>query len=306
MTELDMVPATILLVDDDPISIRLLRSILKDEGEVIFATNGEEAIRLAHSQQPDVILLDAEMPVMDGFAVCERLKQDDATARSAVIFVTAHNDTERETRALDIGAVDFITKPVSPPIVKARVRAHIKLKQQGDHLRRLAAVDGLTGISNRRVFDETLVRELKRANRSKQPIALALLDVDFFKLFNDRYGHLEGDACLRAVAQALLKLSRRPADTVARYGGEEFVMILPDIDRPGVEQFGQIICDTIRNLKLPHAASKVHEFVTVSVGLSLVSSGDEVDPEAVIRKADELLYQAKLGGRDRFFVGNVG
>ncbi|MFD2263293.1 diguanylate cyclase domain-containing protein [Lacibacterium aquatile] len=305
MTELGMVPATILLVDDDPISIRLLRSILKDDGEVIFATNGEEAIRLAQTQQPDVILLDAEMPGLDGFAVCERLKQDEVTARSAVIFVTAHNDTERETRALDIGAVDFITKPVSPPIVKARVRAHIKLKQQGDHLRRLAAVDGLTGIANRRVFDETLARELKRAGRSRHPLGLVLLDVDFFKLYNDRYGHLEGDACLRAVAQALHKLSRRPADTVARYGGEEFALILPDIDRPGVEQFGGIICDTIRNLKLPHEASKVHEFVTVSVGLALLPGGAEVTSEAMIRKADELLYQAKLGGRDRFIVGDI-
>lgn len=291
--------ATILIVDDDAGSVKILRSILKAEGEILFASDGTTALSMVRDHHPDLVLLDAEMPGLDGYDVCRQLKANDQTKDTAVIFVTSHGDLAHETWALEIGAVDFITKPINPPVVEARVRTHIRLKQQADQLRRLASLDGLTGLANRRVFDETLIKEMKRAIRYQTPLSLVLLDIDFFKLYNDHYGHLQGDVCLKAVARVLAGQSRRPGDTVARYGGEEFVAILPETDAAGVAHFADMLLQAVRSMQEPHAASHVAPHVTVSIGTAVLDPVRDDAPEKLIARADAALYRAKQGGRNR-------
>ena len=261
-------PARLLIVDDDPASIRLMSEVVKSFGDIRFATGGVRAVELARSWHPDLILLDAEMPDMDGFEVCTTIKADPATHDIAIIFVTAHSDTERETAALHAGAVDFINKPINPEVVRARAHTHITLKRQTDLLRRLAAMDGLTGIANRRMFDEVLANELRRARRAGTPLSLAMLDVDFFKPYNDHYGHQEGDHCLQQVAKVLQDQARRPTDFVARYGGEEFAIIQADTPPDASLHFAQTLCDAVRGLGIPHASSRACDVVTVSLGLA--------------------------------------
>ena len=223
----------ILLVDDDPITIRLLTHILADLGSLRFATSGADALRLARELKPDLVLLDAEMPGMSGFQVCAAFKANPLLADVPVIFVTSHSDPAFEVSGFDLGAADFIAKPVLPALVQARVKTQLRLKHLADELRLIALADTLTGVANRRHFDNSLEREWRRLRRSGKPLALLMIDVDHFKRFNDHYGHQAGDSCLRAVAQALVGACQRPADLVARYGGEEFVMLLPDTTRDG-------------------------------------------------------------------------
>jgi PleD family two-component response regulator len=225
-------PFRLLVVDDDVGAVRLLTSVVQEFGEVFFATNGEDAVAMVFDKRPDLVLLDAEMPGMDGFAACEAIKRDPVFADLPILFVTAHSDMDIETTALGLGAVDFITKPISPPIVKARVKTHLALKQRTDELHRLAGVDGLTGIANRRTFDTALDNEWRRACRAKSPMSLLMIDVDHFKRYNDHYGHQAGDDCLRTVAGALAAALHRSGELVARYGGEEFAIILPATKTP--------------------------------------------------------------------------
>ncbi|HWU85143.1 MAG TPA: diguanylate cyclase, partial [Rhodocyclaceae bacterium] len=220
--------AAILAVDDQPSNIQLLYAILGDDYDLAMATSGEDALRLCEAHQPDLILLDIQMPGLSGFEVCERLKERAVTHNIPIIFVTAQTTANEETRALRGGAVDFIAKPFNPDVVKARVRTHVQLKQQSDLLRTLAFVDPLTGLANRRRFEENLRAEWRRCQRHRMPLALIMIDVDHFKAYNDHYGHQIGDACLQLVAQTLARHFGRGYDLVARYGGEEFVCLLPE------------------------------------------------------------------------------
>ncbi|MDD5755447.1 MAG: diguanylate cyclase, partial [Methylococcales bacterium] len=219
-------PARLLIVDDDPINIRLLAHLFEDY-DVLFATTGKKALEIALHEQPDLILLDVMMPKMNGYEVCRRLKADSLTADIPVIFITAHSDVNEEIRGLEVGAADYISKPFCPGVVKIRVRNQIELKHAREKLTRLAITDGLTGIANRRCFDEQLAHEWHRATRTNQSLALAMIDVDWFKKYNDHYGHQAGDDCLRQVAMVLTHSAKRDSDFVARYGGEEFALILP-------------------------------------------------------------------------------
>ena len=304
----------ILLVDDDPASIRLMASILSGLGSLRFATTGPEALRLAHELVPDLVLLDAEMPGMSGFQVCEALKAEPALADAAVIFVTSHAEADFEVAGFEIGAADFIAKPVNPALVLARVKAQLRVKQMADELRRISTVDALTGIANRRWFDRAMAREWRRARRAGEPLALLMADVDHFKLYNDRYGHPAGDDCLRAVAQALSAASQRPADLVARYGGEEFMLLLPGTSRKGAQHIAHRVLDAVERLSIPHAASPTAQHVTVSLGLACYdeesatwvqrSAGSRLnelqtpsDSGDLVKAADGALYAAKRGGR---------
>ena len=218
----------LLVVDDQPINIQVMHQIFASKYQVFMATSGQQALDFCHKTPPDLVLLDVVMPGMDGFEVCQALKGEPSTRDIPVIFVTAHTDAAQETRGLDVGAVDFISKPVNPAVVRARVKTQLTLKFQSDLMRKLVFLDGLTGVFNRRYFDQQLAVEVARSSRAKSPLALIMLDVDFFKRFNDHYGHQAGDDCLREIAATLKESLRRPADLVARYGGEEFVCILPD------------------------------------------------------------------------------
>jgi diguanylate cyclase (GGDEF)-like protein len=291
--------ARLLVVDDQPANIQTLYQVFSTDHQVFMATHGDQALALCAAQQPDLVLLDVEMPGMDGHEVCRRLKADRATCDIPVIFVTAHKDEAAEATGLDIGAVDFITKPINPRIVRARVNTHLTLKAQSDLLRHWVYIDGLTSVYNRRCFDERLASEWGRAARNCSALSVLLLDVDYFKLFNDRYGHQAGDDCLRRVADALGAGLRRPGDLLARYGGEEFACLLPDTDLAGAMAVAEQLAQCVRDLALEHAGSRVAQVVTVSVGAC--SKGDDTQgtAQAILRCADEQLYVAKSRGRNQ-------
>ena len=245
----------ILLVDDDPGTIQLLGRILSTTGNLRFARSGAEALQMARESVPDLMLLDAQMPGMDGFEVLKALKADPMLAEVPVIFVTSHSAPEFEVEGFRLGAVDFIVKPVVAPLVVARVAAQLRVKRMAETLRRISNVDALTGVANRRRFDDALDTEWRRGRRAGDPLSLLMVDVDHFKLYNDRYGHPAGDACLRRVADALGKVGVRPADLVARYGGEEFALILPGTPRSGAERVGWHCLQSIASLAIAHDAS---------------------------------------------------
>ena len=291
--------AKLLVVDDQPINVQALYQVFAAEHQVFMATSGEQALAMCAAKQPDLVLLDVEMPGMDGHEVCRRLQADPATRDVPVIFVTAHNDEAAETFGLELGAVDFISKPVNPKIVRARVKTQLTLKAQSDLLRQWAYIDGLTGVFNRRHFDEHLKAEWGRALRAQTTLSVVLLDVDFFKRYNDRYGHQAGDECLRRVAATLKAGLHRPCDIVARYGGEEFVFLLPDTGLSGALTLAERLRQRVFDESIPHADSSVAAVVTVSLGVCGTAQGPPGTKEALLREADAQLYQAKSGGRNR-------
>ncbi|MDE1146485.1 MAG: diguanylate cyclase [Azospirillaceae bacterium] len=308
-------PFRILVVDDDVASVRVLSSILNEMGEVFFATNGPAALKRVHGERPDLVLLDAEMPGMDGFAVCATLKSDPQFQDLPILFVTAHSDIEFETRALELGAVDFISKPFSPAIVKARVKTHLTLKQRTDALNRLVSQDSLTGIANRRAFDKALDAEMRRAHRAGGMLSLLMIDVDFFKRYNDHYGHPAGDDCLRRVASALAGVVKRPGELVARFGGEEFAVVLPACTASGAILLAEKLRAAVADMEIPHAQSDVCSTVTISLGIANHTFGPDEDATvptlvqdlqtALLLAADHGLYQAKRTGRNRAVLAEM-
>jgi len=291
----------ILIVDDAPENIEALAALLKESYMIVAARTGEQGIHMAQKTRPDLILLDIVMPGMNGYDVCRQLKQADLTKDIPVIFITALSEAIEEANAFKIGAVDYITKPFQPLVVKARVQTHLNLKMKTDMLEALASLDGLTNIHNRRKFDENIAHEWKRAIRNQSPLSLIMMDIDYFKHYNDHYGHASGDECLKKVAAGLKETLQRPNDFLARYGGEEFVAILPDTDLKGAEYIGNKIHGMMDDLNIPHAASEAADHVTMSLGICTVLLG-HVNPSPIqlVEAADQLLYQSKVAGRNRF------
>ena len=289
----------ILLVDDEPGSIELLAGIFGDEYEIVFATEGNKALDLALTESPEVILLDVMMPGLDGYEVCRRLKADEQTADIPIIFITACGDIEAESRCLESGAMDYIHKPFAPSVVKVRTSNQIELKRAREKLTQLSITDGLTQLANRRRFDEVMDREHARLARSGAQLSLLLLDLDLFKAYNDTYGHLNGDDCLRRVARVIDGVIRRPADLAARYGGEEFVCILPETSSEGAVALAEKIRQGVEELAIPHHASDVADHVTVSLGVVTALCTAETGVSKIIAEADEQLYAAKSGGRNQ-------
>lgn len=289
----------LLVVDDQAINIQVMHQIFGTDCQVFMATSGVQALSICQSNPPDLILLDVVMPGMDGFEVCSQLKASESTCNIPVIFITAYTDAAQETHGLSLGAVDFIAKPINPAVVRARVKTHLTLKFQSDLLRKLVFLDGLTGVFNRRYFDQQLALEWARASRSGAPLSMVLLDVDHFKLYNDHYGHQAGDECLRLVAQTLKSSLRRPADLVARYGGEEFACILPDTPFKDAMGLAQELEQKLRLQRIPHAQSNVAPIVTASMGLATRIAASLGDASALIGLADQQLYNAKQSGRAR-------
>jgi len=289
----------ILIVDDEKINCVVLISLLEDYSTTI-ALSGEQAIQRALSDQPpDLILLDVIMPGIDGYEVCRVLKENKRTKHIPIIFITVKATEAEEAKGLNLGAVDYISKPFSPSIVLARVSNHLELKRQRDLLERLHITDALTGIANRRRFDLSLEHEWKRAIRMQGCISLIMIDIDFFKQFNDIYGHAAGDDCLQKVARALDKVSEREIDLVARYGGEEFVAVLPGTDIEGAMTVAKTMKDCIIALKIPHQGTSIGECISISLGVSSNSNNDIEAPQVLLKKADEALYKAKKNGRNQ-------
>ncbi len=293
---------SILVADDTPANLDLLSALLGGDYELLFAGSGREALELTVAHSPDLVLMDILMPELDGYEVCRRLKADVRTRDIPIIFVSALDQEADEALGLELGAIDFISKPFSPPIVRARIRNHMELKQQRDFLRGLSFLDGLTGIANRRRFDEVLDREWRRHIRNQVPLSLIMMDIDLFKAFNDSVGHLQGDDCLRQVAQILAAVFQRPGDLLARYGGEEFVAILPETGAAGAQTMAESAQEALAALAMPHPCSAVSPFVTLSLGVASRDSEAAGTAESLLQDADSALYRAKESGRNRFVL----
>ena len=306
----------ILIIDDTPANIQILHAVLGDAYSIFFATSGREGIELAAKELPDLIFLDIMMPEMDGYEVCRQLKGDPLTRQIPIIFITAMSTVEDEAKGLELGAIDYITKPFSPPIVNARVKNHLELKRHRDLLEKvtieldkknlalnlLAREDALTGLANRRYFNEVLESEITRAQRSRQLLSLILCDVDFFKNYNDHYGHVAGDKCLQVIGQLLLRTFKRASDLPARYGGEEFAVIFPDTPPGNAGLITEKLRQGMMAQAIPHAFSTVAEVVTISIGMVEAPPNKERNAEWYIQAADKALYQAKERGRNQVVI----
>lgn len=289
----------ILIVDDQPLNIKILHQLFHQEFDVYMATDGKQAIEVCKKVKPDVILLDIEMPGISGLQVCDEIKNNPIIANTAVVFVTAHFDEELEVKGFQLGAVDFIHKPINSIITTTRVRNQFLLKRQSDILRAIALLDSLTGLANRRQFEQSLPESWRHCVRHNKPLSLVMLDVDFFKRYNDTYGHQKGDDCLHLVAQAIHGVALRPYDLVARYGGEEFVCILPDTDSEGATSIAQKMVEAVQALAIEHTDSSIAPTVTISAGVASILPTLDTTWEQVLKEADIQLYQAKEAGRNQ-------
>lgn len=291
--------AVVLVVDDEISNVEIIFAALGDDYEVSFATSGEEALEVARLTLPDLILLDVIMPGMQGFEVCQKLKNDPLMGDIPVIFTTGLGDTEDEIRGLSLGAIDYVTKPIQPVILRNRVRNHIELKRLRDRLAEMAVTDALTGLHNRRKLDGLLESAARDPNALGEWLLIIMLDVDFFKQFNDTYGHETGDRCLHMVASALNRAVLNASGYSARYGGEEFACILPRTDLGQAVEVATEIRRQVHQLGIPHEKSSVRPIVTLSLGVASARVTPDLPPGAWIRAADQQLYLAKQAGRDQ-------
>lgn len=287
-----------LVADDQSATSAVIARALSDRCDVALAASAAEALALA-GEGIDLAILDVMLPDLDGFELCRRLKADERTRDVPVVFVTALEEAADETRGFAAGGADYITKPISPPVLRARVETQLELKRARDRLLQLASIDALTGVGNRRRFESVLHEEWQRAKRARCWLSLAMVDVDHFKRFNDRYGHARGDECLRLVARALAAACRRPADQIARYGGEEFALVLPDTDPLGARYALENALRAVRELRLEHAGSPLAAYLTVSIGGVSVMPAAAGEASDAMEAADRLLFEAKAAGRNR-------
>jgi diguanylate cyclase (GGDEF)-like protein len=264
----------------------------------MVALSAEEGLALAKHTPPDLILLDVMMPGMDGYSLCRILKQDLLLKEIPVVFLTARDEPTDVEFGFALGAVDYIHKPFSMPILKARVRSHLSLKRKSDQLTLLAGTDSLTGIANRRQFDTILEREWYRAQRNNSSLSVLMIDVDFFKRYNDHYGHVAGDACLKRVVQALKGALNRPGDLLARYGGEEFIALLPETDMIEAITVAERLRVAVCELELEHVNSSTSSCVTISLGGATAMPATQDQQQALVTHADDQLYLAKQAGRN--------
>ncbi|CAK0765888.1 two-component system, chemotaxis family, response regulator WspR [Gammaproteobacteria bacterium] len=294
----------ILIVDDVPTNVKILADSLRRNYRVRVALNGVDALERARTPpHPDLILLDVMMPGMDGYEVLRCLKQNPLTQKIPVIFVTAKSEETDEKIGLDLGAVDYIVKPFSISILMARVRNHVAMKQHADMLEALSMIDPLTNVSNRRGLESKLETEWKRMLRDGKPLSLLMIDIDYFKNYNDHYGHGAGDECLYRVACALRASLARPGDTLSRYGGEEFVAILPETDNKAVRQIAERLRERVLDLRLPHPRSAAGSQVSVSIGCATADSNNCLASHGqLLKQADEQLYRAKELGRNQVSI----
>jgi diguanylate cyclase (GGDEF)-like protein len=314
---------TLLAVDDNPHNLQLLSGILTEAGYNVRAANsGARALKMMELDAPELVLLDIEMPDVDGFAVCRAMKDDAKLAAIPVIFISALDDLKNKVRGFEEGAVDYIPKPFEALEVLARVgaqlglvrlrrdleqknqqlaKAYAQVERSNQILEGLSYLDPLTGIANRRQFEEIVERELKRAVREQQPLGVAMIDIDHFKMLNDTYGHGAGDDCLRSVAKTMTAELHRPGDIVARYGGEEFVLILPKSDREGAAAAAETLRAAIEARGIPNEGAP-RSVVTVSVGVAAMIPPPDMTSADLVARADAALYASKRDGRNRVTV----
>lgn len=326
----------ILIVDDSVDSRNLIKRLLEKNGfaDIVTAGTASEAFALLGLKQPtrlasqiDLIIMDVIMPDIDGIEACWKLKSHESFKDIPVIVITGIDNVKTLDRAFAAGAMDFITKPVKQLELKARVHSALKIKCEIDRrkareaelvkvlaklekankeLSRLSSLDGLTGIANRRHFDYIYEIEWRRAVKSGYELSVLFLDIDFFKYYNDTYGHQEGDECLKKIAAAAGRVLERPGDLIARYGGEEFVIILPETGMDGAISVARAILRSIEKCNIPHSASQVADHVTVSIGVSVAQAALYDKSQELIAQADKALYEAKNSGRNQIKVFQAG
>lgn len=312
-----------LIIEDSKTSAALVAQQFERMGiETLVAHNGKDGIELFQRHRPQLVLLDVIMPEMDGFEVAQQIRQIEKSGDwTPIIFLSARDKDADLERGIIAGGDDYLRKPVSEVVLAAKVRAMqrilsmrnsllaltTRLDDMNRDLVRLSTVDALTGIANRRRFDEALYKEWRRAMRRQYPITLLMCDIDFFKQYNDAQGHQAGDECIRSVARAIEDTLKRPGDLVARYGGEEFAAILPDTDFDGAQMVAESVRSAVAELGIPHGRSSVASRVTLSVGAASMvpRRGAPASGEELIEVADKALYAAKSAGRNRIVVTQV-
>ena len=303
----------VLVADDARVMRFATLRILKKLGlEAIEAEDGLQALELFEREKPDLVLIDVQMPGLDGLEVVRRIRAMSGEHWVPVIFLTSMEDESDFTRGIEAGGDDYLTKPVSPVVLEAKIRAMrrlddmrrelmavtLELREANDRLARLSQQDGLRGLATRRRFAPAPMRELGRARRERRPIALIMADVDHFKAFNDTYGHPAGDDCLRRVAAALRSVCRRPVDVAARYGGEEFALILPDTTEESARSRATEAVRAVAALEIEHRGSPVARLVTLSLGIAGCVPDADVVADTLVERADQALYAAKRAGRN--------
>lgn len=286
--------AHILIVDDDPLNRVVLDNTLSDEYSISLCASGEEAVSYLESNTVDLIISDIRMPGMSGYDLLEKLKEKQSTYSIPFIIISASNSYNDEAKGLEMGAMDYITKPFSPVIVKARVKNHLAIKQKNDLLEKLAAIDGLTEIPNRRLLDETLTSYWHGCSQNHEPFSLFLVDIDYFKEFNDTYGYAAGDECLIKVAQALNESSRKYDGFVARYDGVRFAALQKGKNKEQISLFAKQMHDVIDALKIPHKSSPICAHVSISIGVVHIDRDFSGSDQKVLKTADDALVQSHM------------
>ena len=292
---------TILITDDEKMNVDILGGILSPIYNLLISRNGERALELAKTHKPDLILLDVLMPTMSGFEVIAALKDNKDTINIPVIFITGLTSADDEEKGFALGAVDYITKPFNKAIVKARVNTHIRIVDQMRIIESIGLMDPLTKVSNRRGFENRILLEWNRAIREKTPISILMMDIDKFKVYNDTYGHQQGDEALKAFADTAAKSLLRNLDFVARWGGEEFVVLLPGVDAEGAAEVAERIRKSVEAVVLPTSDGRETR-MTVSIGVNSFIPSVNDSTEEFMKKADDALYKAKESGRNRYVM----
>jgi diguanylate cyclase (GGDEF)-like protein len=306
-------PLVVLVIDDDQFTRLQLRKLLERENyRVVEAASGQQGLNLYSQLKPDLVLLDALMSEMDGFTCCARLQALSKYHAAPILMITGLEDQASVDRAFEAGASDYVTKPIHWAVLRQRLRhlnqqsrLHRQLEATNRMLQHLAWLDDLTQLSNRRCLDAHLNQEWKRSTREQVPLSLVLVDVDYFKAFNDAYGHQAGDRCLQQVAQVLRSAGKRSTDLIARYGGEEFAIVLTHTHLNGAGDIAHQICSQVKALQILHPDSQVCRYVTVSLGVASVIPTARITPATLIGAADRALYQAKQQGRDRVVISEA-
>jgi two-component system chemotaxis family response regulator WspR len=318
----------ILLIDDQPMVAEGIKRMLVDEEDMEFHYCQEpaKAIAIACDIQPTIILQDLVLPDIDGMTLVRFYRGNDATKDIPIIVLSSKEDPIVKKEAFQHGANDYLVKLPDKIELIARIRSHAKqyllqlernaaffalremqkqLQKTNSELERISSLDGLTGIANRRAFDETLEKEWKRALRENTLLTLILIDIDYFKPYNDSYGHLQGDECLTQVAQALENTATRPTDLLARYGGEEFVLIAPMTNEAGAKQLAEYLQRAVNDLEIEHKFSKVSGHITISQGIVTLMPTESLTITDLIDMADKALYEAKEKGRNQYVVAQT-
>jgi diguanylate cyclase (GGDEF)-like protein len=291
----DNVKQKILIVGDVSANAQeLIESLKSPNYDMVVATTGESALDLAISTKLDLILLDMTMPEINGYEVCAKLKAETTTQRIPVMFFAT--EEEDETKGLEVGAIDYITKPIRVPLVKARVNNYLMLKKQSDILEHLSFIDSLTGIPNRRRFDEFLEHEWRRAIRGITHLSLIMVDIDHFQLFNEHYGYVAGDECLKQVASALDQVAERSTDLIAKYEGDQFACLLPLTNAKGATVMANKLRECILSENIPHAHSTIADQITISQGVATRRPYPNSSPSLLIADAKKALDEAKRRG----------